>query len=181
MLTGSARSVKDFDVHEAIGECGDLVEQYGGHKYAAGLTIKKENFIQFADTFDTIVGLKTKGDLNLLTPEIAYDLELDFSDITTKFYNLLQQFKPHGPGNMSPIFRTNNIKDSGSSRIVKEKHLKLGAVQKGTKFDGIGFGLSDVYDVISKGKPFDACYSIEMNEYQGNQSLQLRIRDIRPV
>lgn len=100
---------------------------------------------------------------------------------STKFYNLIQQLKPHGPGNMSPIFRTNNIKDSGGSRIVKEKHLKLGAIQKGIKFDGIGFGLSEIYEVISKNKPFDACYSIEMNEYQGNQSLQLRIRDIRPV
>jgi single-stranded-DNA-specific exonuclease len=181
MLTGSARSVKDFDVHEAIGECGDLVEQYGGHKYAAGLTIKKENFEKFTDTFDHIVGLKTNGDLNLLTPEIAYDLELDFSDITPKFYNLIQQLKPHGPGNMSPIFRTNNIKDSGNSRIVKEKHLKLGAIQKGTKFDGIGFGMSDVYEIISKNKPFDACYSIELNEYQGQTNLQLRVRDIRPV
>ncbi len=181
MLTGSARSVKDFDVHEAIGECGDLVEQYGGHKYAAGLTIKKENFDKFTDTFDHIVGLKTNGDLNLLTPEIAYDLELDFSDITPKFYNLIQQLKPHGPGNMSPIFRTNNIKDSGNSRIVKEKHLKLGAIQKGTKFDGIGFGMSDVYEIISKNKPFDACYSIELNEYQGQTNLQLRVRDIRPV
>ncbi len=181
MLTGSARSVKDFDVHEAIGECGDLVEQYGGHKYAAGLTIKKENFEKFSETFDKVVWLKTNGDLTLLTPEIAYDLELDFSDITPKFYNLIQQLKPHGPGNMSPIFRTNNIIDSGSSRVVKEKHLKLGALQKGIKFDGIGFGMSNVYETISKNKPFDACYSIELNEYQGQQNLQLKVRDIRPV
>ncbi|MES2617756.1 MAG: single-stranded-DNA-specific exonuclease RecJ [Bacteroidota bacterium] len=180
MLTGSARSVKDFDVHEAIGDCGELVEQYGGHKYAAGLTIKKENFVEFAARFDEVVASKTANDENLLTPEIAYDLELDFDEITPKFYNLIQQLKPHGPGNMSPVFRTNHIKDSGSTRVVKEKHLKLGAIQKGIKFDGIGFGMSDIYEIISKNKAFDACYSIELNEYQGQQSLQLKVKDIRP-
>jgi len=176
MLTGSARSVKDFDVHDAIGACGDLVVQYGGHKYAAGLTIKKESFEAFTQKFEEIVELNSTAEL--LTPEIAYDMELDFREITSKFFTLLDQFKPHGPGNMTPIFRTNNLADAGS-RIVKEKHLKLMASQKGTKFDGIGFNMSDVFPIISKNQGFDICYSIEMNEFKGVRNLQLKVRDIR--
>lgn len=176
MLTGSARSIKDFDVHDAIGACGDLVIQYGGHKYAAGLTIRKESFEAFTQRFEEIVSLNTSEEL--LTPEIEYDMELNFTDITPKFFAVLDQFKPHGPGNMVPIFRTNNLTDAGS-RIVKEKHLKLIAYQKGIKFDGIGFNMSDVFPIISKGVPFDICYSLEMNEYKGNKNLQLKVRDIR--
>ncbi len=176
MLTGSARSVKDFDVHDAIGACGDLVVQYGGHKYAAGLTIKKESFEAFTIKFEEVVTLNSTAEL--LTPEIAYDMEIDFKDITPKFFTLLDQFKPHGPGNMTPIFRTNNLADAGS-RVVKEKHLKLVATQKGTKFDGIGFNMSDMYTIISKNQGFDICYSLEMNEFKGIRNLQLKVRDIR--
>jgi single-stranded-DNA-specific exonuclease len=109
---------------------------------------------------------------------LAYDLEIDFKDITPNFYNVLNQFKPHGPGNMTPIFRTNYVLDSGS-RIVKEKHLKFSGYQSNNKMDGIGFNLSDIYEFIAKGEPFDVCYSIEMNEYKGFKNLQLKIRDIR--
>lgn len=177
MLTGSARSIKDFDVHDAIGACGDLVIQYGGHKYAAGLTIKKESFEAFSEKFEEIVNMNASEEL--LTPEIEYDMEINFSDITPKFYNILDQFKPHGPGNMTPIFRTNNLMDAGS-RIVKDKHLKILATQKGTKFDGIAFNMSDVFPIISKNTPFDICYSLEINEYKGSKNLQLKVRDIRP-
>ncbi len=177
MLTGSARSVKDFDVHEAIGACGNLVQQFGGHKYAAGLTIKKEDYEAFSAKFEEIVSNSTTAEI--LTPEIAYDLEIDFKDITPQFFNLLEQLKPHGPGNMTPIFRTNGITDSGTSKVVKEKHLKLGALQKGTKFEGIGFGLGDLYKHITKNNPFDLCYSVEMNEFKGKKSIQLKVRDIR--
>ena len=177
MLTGSARSIKDFDVHDAIGACGDLVVQYGGHKYAAGLTIKKESFEAFTDRFEEIVRMNSTEEL--LTPEIAYDTEIGFDEITPKFFAVLDQFKPHGPGNMTPIFRTNNVQDAGS-RIVKEKHLKLSAAQKGTKFDGIAFNMSDAFPMISKNLPFDVCYSLEMNEFKGIRNLQLKVRDIRP-
>lgn len=177
MLTGSARSIKDFDVHDAIGACGDLVIQYGGHKYAAGLTIKKESFEAFTEKFEEIVAMNSTEELR--TPEIEYDMELNFENITSKFFAVLDQFKPHGPGNMVPIFRTNNLHDAGS-RIVKEKHLKLMAVQKGIKFDGIAFNMSDFYPLISKNMPFDICYSLEMNEYKGKKNLQLKVRDIRP-
>lgn len=177
MLTGSARSVKDFDVHDAIGACGDLVVQYGGHKYAAGLTIKKESFEAFKDKFEEIVTQKSTA--ALLTPEIEYDLELDFEEITPKFFNVLNQFKPHGPGNMVPIFRSNNLLDSGS-RIVKEKHLKILAQQKGIKFDGIAFNMSDAYSIVSSNQAFDICYSLEINEFKGKKNLQLKVRDIKP-
>jgi single-stranded-DNA-specific exonuclease len=178
MLTGSARSIKDFDVHDAIGSCGDLVVQYGGHKYAAGLTIKKEQFEAFTDRFEEIVNQNSTEELR--TPEISYDTEIDFSEITQKFFVVLDQFKPHGPGNMTPIFRTNHVADSGS-RIVKEKHLKLVAYQSGTRFDGIAFNMSDAFPMISKNLPFDVCYSLEMNEFKGVRNLQLKVRDIRPT
>ena len=178
MLTGSARSIKDFDVHDAIGACGDLVVQYGGHKYAAGLTIKKESFEAFTERFEEIVNQNSTEELR--TPEISYDTEIDFSEITQKFFVVLDQFKPHGPGNMTPIFRTNHVSDSGS-RIVKEKHLKLMAYQSGTRFDGIAFNMSDAFPMISKNLPFDVCYSLEMNEFKGVRNLQLKVRDIRPT
>jgi single-stranded-DNA-specific exonuclease len=178
MLTGSARSIKDFDVHDAIGACGDLVIQYGGHKYAAGLTIKKESFEAFTERFEEIVNQNSTEELR--TPEISYDTEIDFSEITQKFFVVLDQFKPHGPGNMTPIFRTNHVSDSGS-RIVKEKHLKLMAYQSGTRFDGIAFNMSDAFPMISKNLPFDVCYSLEMNEFKGVRNLQLKVRDIRPT
>lgn len=177
MLTGSARSIKDFDVHEAIGACGDLVIQYGGHKYAAGLTIRKESFEAFTQKFEEIVTQNTSEEL--LTPEIEYDMELNFSDITTNFFKVLDQFKPHGPGNMVPIFRSNHLIDAGS-RVVKDKHLKLVATQKGIRFDGIAFNMGDAYSIIGKNVPFDICYSLEINEFKGNKNLQLKVRDIRP-
>jgi len=177
MLTGSARSVKDFDVHEAIGACGDLVVQYGGHKYAAGLTIKKESFEAFSKKFEEIVTQNSTDEM--LTPEIAYDMEVDFNAVNMPFYQLLNKFKPHGPGNMAPIFRTNNVLDAGS-KVVKEKHLKLSGRQGYAKMDGIGFNLSDAYAFIESQNPFDVCYSIEINDYKGNRSLQLKVRDVRP-
>ena len=176
MLTGSARSIKNFDIHDAIGACGDIVVQYGGHKYAAGLTIKKESFELFTQRFEEIVSKNCTDEL--LTPEISYDTEIGFDDINGKFFTLLDQFKPHGPGNMTPIFRTNQVLDAGS-KIVKEKHLKLMAYQNGKKFDGIGFNMSELFPLVSKNQAFDVCYSLEMNEFKGQKNLQLKIRDVK--
>ena len=176
MLTGSARSIKNFDIHDAIGTCGDIVVQYGGHKYAAGLTIKKESFELFTERFEEIVSKNCTDEL--LTPEISYDTEIGFDDINGKFFTLLDQFKPHGPGNMTPIFRTNQVLDAGS-KIVKEKHLKLMAYQNGKKFDGIGFNMSELFPLVSKNQAFDVCYSLEMNEFKGQKNLQLKIRDVK--
>ncbi len=178
MLTGSARSIKDFDIHEAIGECGNIVIQYGGHKYAAGLTIKKEDFELFSETFDKIVIKNSSPEMFI--PQIFYDIELDLKDITDKFYNLLEQFKPHGPGNMSPIFRTNHLINASNTRIVKAKHIKFEVSQNNYKMDGIGFGLGNYFNLVENNKKFDSCYSIEMNEFNGRKSKQLKIRDINP-
>lgn len=177
MLTGSARSVKDFDIHEAIGACGDLVEQYGGHKYAAGLSIKAENYPEFAARFEEIVqqSLPEKSS----TPEIEYDLTLRIEDINYDMLNSLQRMAPFGPGNMLPVFKTDNLYSNGSARVLKDKHLKLALSYKGTSVDGIGFGLGYHLPLVSNGARFSACYSIEENTFNGRTNIQLRLRDIK--
>lgn len=179
MLTGSARSVKDFDIHEAIGECGDLVEQYGGHKYAAGLSVKAENFDTFVERFENIVleRLNVKSEV----PEIEYDLELQLSEINTKFLDIINQMSPFGPGNMLPIFKTGNLYSNGSARVLKEKHLKLTLANPGGAMDSIGFGLSHYLPLVSNSNRFQACYSLEENNFNGRTSIQLRLRDIKPA
>ncbi|MBL7811005.1 MAG: single-stranded-DNA-specific exonuclease RecJ [Bacteroidetes bacterium] len=178
-LTGSARSVKDFDIHEAIGACGDLVEQFGGHKYAAGLSIKEENFEAFAEKFEQVV--RANISQHSLVPEIEYDLEIRLEDINPKMLKLIDQMAPFGPGNMLPIFRTNNLNSHGTARVLKDKHLKLQISQNSTPLDGIGFGLSHHLMHVSNHSIFHACYSIEENTYNGRTSLQLRLRDIKPA
>lgn len=177
MLTGSARSVKDFDIHEAIGACGDLVEQFGGHKYAAGLSIKYENFDAFAERFEEIVRQTISPHSE--TPVVEYDLTLDFPSINTKMMDLLQQMAPFGPGNMFPIFRSNHISAKNTTRVLKDKHLKLTMYQGGQSFDAIGFGMSHYLPVVSGNQIFDACYSIEENDFRGRKSIQLRIKDLK--
>lgn len=179
MLTGSARSVKDFDIHEAIGACGDVVEQFGGHKYAAGLSIKLENFQTFSDRFEEIV--RNNISVHSQQPEIEYDLELTLDQINTKMLNVINQMAPFGPGNMVPVFRTNNLFSNGSARILKDRHLKLSLAQKGPSLDGIGFGLSHHLPLVSNNKNFNACYHIEENTFNGRTSIQLRLKDIKPV
>lgn len=177
ILTGSARSVKDFDIHEAIGACGDLVEQYGGHKYAAGLSIRTENFEAFAARFEEIAAQGMSAQMEV--PEIEYDLEISLDKITPKMLNIINQMAPFGPGNMLPIFKTNNLFSNGSARVLKDKHLKLYFSHNGTTLDGIGFGLSHHLPLVSNNKKFDACYSIEENKFNGRTSIQLRLRDIK--
>lgn len=177
ILTGSARSVKDFDIHEAIGACGDLVEQYGGHKYAAGLSVKQENFEAFADRFEQIV--KDGMTSHMEVPEIEYDLELSLNKINHKMLNIIQQMAPFGPGNMLPVFKTDNLNSNGSARVLKDKHLKLYFSYNGASLDGIGFGLGHHLPLVSNNRRFNACYSIEENTFNGRTSLQLRLRDIK--
>lgn len=179
MLTGSARSVKDFDIHEAIGACGDVVEQYGGHKYAAGLSIRAEHFQIFADRFEEVV--RNNISAHSLMPEIEYDLELKLDQINTKMLAVINQMAPFGPGNMVPVFRTNNLFSNGSARVLKDKHLKVTLAQNGPGMDGIGFGLSHHLPLVSNNKVFNACYFIEENTFNGRTSLQLRLKDIKPA
>lgn len=179
-LAASARSVSGFDVYNALEACSEHIEQFGGHKYAAGLTLKEENYDAFKQAFEDVVS-KTI-DTSLLTPEIKIDLKIDLKEITPKFYRIISQFAPFGPGNMTPIFMTENLKDTGYGKCVgeDEKHLRLTVTQSGKeKLVCIGFGLGDKIDLASNKKPFKAVYSIDENEWNGDVSLQLKLRDIK--
>ena len=180
-LAASARSVRGFDVYNALENCKEHLEQFGGHKYAAGLTLDEENFEAFKQAFEDEVS-KTI-DRTLLTPEINIDAQIDFKDITPKFYRILKQFAPFGPSNMTPVFMSENLIDTGYAKRVGEDktHLRLTATQpeSSSRMVSIGFGLGDKCDLISDGKPFRAVYSIDENEWKGNVSLQLKLRDLK--
>jgi single-stranded-DNA-specific exonuclease len=180
MLAASARSVKGFDVYNALEACKEHIEQFGGHKYAAGLTLKAENYEAFKQAFEDEVS-KTI-DRNLLIPEVKIDTQIDLKDITPKFYRILSQFAPFGPSNMTPVFMTENLKDTGYGKCVGEDktHLRLTVKQEGAQnIVCIGFGMGDKHHLISDGKPFNAVYSIDENEWQSKVSLQLKLRDIK--
>ena len=180
MATGSARSVKDFDVYNAIESCSDLLEQFGGHMYAAGLTMKIENIPAFKERFEEFVSSTIEE--HMLTQEIEIDSMLKLSEITLPFFNILKQFAPFGPGNMNPVFRSDNVRDSGLSRIVGNNHLKLNlAEDETTRFgmDGIAFQMGQHYSFISRKVPFDVCYSLEENTFNNKTSIQMNIKDIR--
>ena len=179
-LAASARSVKGFDVYNALESCAEHIEQFGGHKYAAGLTLMEEDFENFKNEFEKVVSETITP--QQLIPEISVDAMIDLDDITPKFYRILKQFAPFGPGNMTPVFMTENLTDVGVGKCVgKDKsHLRLVVKQeKSNQFTGIGFGLADKEDIACNGKPFKAVYCIDENEWQGNVSLQLRLKDIR--
>lgn len=179
-LAASARSVSGFDVYNALEACSEHIEQFGGHKYAAGLTLKAENYEAFKQAFEDEVS-KTI-DRSLLTPEIRIDSQIDLSDINPKFYRILKQFAPFGPGNMTPIFMTENLKDTGYGKCVGEddKHLRITVTQpKADKIVCIGFNLGHKCDLITSRKSFKTVYSIDENEWNGQVSLQLKLRDIK--
>ena len=180
-VTGSARSISGFDLYEAIESCADLLENFGGHVYAAGLTMKEENLEEFARRIDAFVEKHVND--NMLTPVVQVDARLDFSQITPKFFRILKQFQPVGPGNHNPVFMTENVYDAGTGRMVGAggMHLKLDLVQETQYFHpipAIAFNMSQFYDYIREGNPFDVCYTIVENYYRGNSSIQLRIRDL---
>jgi single-stranded-DNA-specific exonuclease len=178
-LAASARSVKGFDVYNALEACSEYIEQFGGHKYAAGLTLEEENYEAFKQAFEDEVS-KTI-DRSLLTPEIQIDAQIELSDITPKFYRIISQFAPFGPGNMTPIFMTDNLQDTGYGKCVGEddKHLRLTVSQGSHKIVGIGFNIGDKLSLIKDRKPFSAVYSVDENHWQGKVSLQLKLRDIK--
>ena len=180
-LAGSARSVPGFDLYEALEQCSGELIQFGGHKYAAGMTLLEENFTAFRERFEAIV--HERIDPELLTPLIEYDMEIKLGDITDKFYRVLKQFEPHGPGNLSPTFATHNLKDSGWAKGVgqEEAHLKFEAVEEstGTKMSGIAFGFGHLATELKNGRPFSIAYHVEENHWNGNVSLQLMVKDIK--
>lgn len=181
-ITGSARSVAGFDLYGAIENCADLLENFGGHVYAAGLTMKEENLKEFASRMDGFIAGKITSDM--LTPVVDVDAALDFAQINPKFFRILKQFQPFGPGNNNPIFMTENVYDSGSGRKVGAGgvHLKLDLIQESQPYHqipAIAFNMADYHDYIKEGNPFDVCYAIVENYYRGNSSIQLRVRDMR--
>ena len=181
-VTGSARSIAGFDLYEAIESCADLLENFGGHVYAAGLTLKEENLAEFARRIDSFIAGKITAEM--LVPVVDIDAKLDFSQITPKFFRILKQFQPFGPGNGNPVFMTENIYDAGNGRKVGGGgiHLKLDLIQESQPYHqiaAIAFNMAEYYDYIKSGNPLDVCYSIVENYYRGNSTIQLRVKDLR--
>lgn len=188
-VTGSARSVEGFDIHAALVACQDVLEQFGGHAHAAGLTLLPENLEIFKDRFERVV--QKMIDPALLTEAQEIDIELDFDQIFNqgedrmkipRLKRILRQFEPHGPGNMKPVFLSKNV-FSTQVRLLKDAHLKVSMVQP--EFDvvleGIGFNMPDKQDCVSSGIPFDVVYTLEINRWNGRETLQLNIKDVREV
>jgi single-stranded-DNA-specific exonuclease len=180
--TGSARSVQGYDLYQAIEACSDLLESFGGHMFAAGLTLKKENIRPFMDKFEHYVNSTITEEQ--LVPRIFIDAELSFSEINEEFFKTMSQFQPFGPENMSPVFVSRNVFDIGSGRMVGSsgEHLKLDLCQESSgqkSFSAIAFSQANHFEYIKGGNPFDICYSLEMNEFRGNRNLQLNVRDIK--
>jgi single-stranded-DNA-specific exonuclease len=179
-LAASARSVKGFDVYNALEGCSDYIEQFGGHKYAAGLTLLEEQYQNFKHQFEKVV--KETIDPQLLTPEISVDAIIELKDITPKLMRILKQFAPFGPGNMTPVFLAENIQDTGYAKGVgaEAAHLKVAVVQQDSfKIGGIGFNMGNKLNLVTGRKLFNAVFSIDENEWQGNVSLQLKLKDIK--
>ena len=177
----SARSVQGFDIYEALEQCSEYLEQFGGHKYAAGLTLLPEQYPLFKEVFETVV--KQTIDPELCIPKLSIDTALPLSKLTQKFYNILKQFEPFGPQNLPPLFYAENVVDTGFAKHIGKtnEHLKLCLREVGntTYFDAVGFGLAHKLPLITSGKPFSIVYSVEENVWNGKVSLQLQVRDIR--
>ena len=181
LVTGSARSVHGFDLYDAIESCADLLENFGGHLYAAGLTLKEENIPAFCERIEKFVSGKIIPEMK--TPVVDIDAMLNFSQITPKFLRILKQFQPFGPGNHAPVFRTDNVYDNGLGRKVGAEggHLKLELIQESHPYhhiSAIAFNMADFFDHIKAGNPIDVCYSIVENYYRGTANTQLRIKDL---
>jgi len=180
--TGSARSIPGFDLYQAIANCADLLESYGGHMYAAGITLKTENVPKFRERFEEVVRNTIAPEL--LIPQVEIDTELNFKDITQKLFRVLNQFEPFGPENMNPVFFAENVSDNGYARLVgtDEEHLQLGLIQEEhpfTVYRAIAFNQASHLSRIKKGTSFDIAYTLFENNFRGITSIQLNIKDIK--
>ncbi len=182
LATGSARSVQGFDIYKAVESCRDLLENFGGHPYAVGLSLKEENIKPFTERFEAHIAENILPEQT--QPQVDIDAELSFKEITPEFFHLLKQFNPFGPGNAKPIFCTRKVTDFGTSRLVghHREHLKLELVDSSSEniLNGIAFNMGKYYDYIKSHKTFDICYTIEENTHNNNTYLQLLIKSIRP-
>lgn len=179
-ISGSARSVKEFDIYTAIEQCSDLLEQFGGHKFAAGLTLKEENIEAFREKFELVVSGSIQPEH--LVPRIDIDTELEFHEISDKFLRILKQFTPHGPENMSPVFCARQVFDTGWGQVFGNNHLKLELFQKSNpvlRFQAIAYDKGDYITFFQKKTPMDIVFKIQENGYRGNGGIQLIIEDLR--
>ncbi|MGB3181437.1 MAG: single-stranded-DNA-specific exonuclease RecJ [Cyclobacteriaceae bacterium] len=178
MATGSARSIPGFNMYEAISACSELLEQYGGHSHAAGLTMKVENVQAFATRFEQIVQQSVSDEL--MVPPVDIDLELPLERINQRFYNILQRMAPFGPDNMVPVFATKNISFAGRPRVIKDKHLVLLLKRNGhPPIEAMAWNMAGILPGLEQCTSFDIAYTIEENEYRGNKSLRLCVEDIQ--
>ncbi|MCU0331111.1 MAG: single-stranded-DNA-specific exonuclease RecJ [Candidatus Kapabacteria bacterium] len=176
---GSARSIKDFDIHNALKQCEDILVEYGGHKHAAGLSLRVEHVPELAERIDVIA--KSQLTQDMLTPEIVIDSELALSDLTPEFFKLLAKFAPYGYSNHRPLFYSKNVVSANGVKVVGNNHLKFRALQKNFAMDAIGFNLGHRINDCSNGKSFALVYTLEENTFNGQTTPQLRIRDVRPL
>ncbi|HNW67312.1 MAG TPA: single-stranded-DNA-specific exonuclease RecJ [Bacteroidales bacterium] len=181
LITGSARSIKEFNIYNGINHCADLLEHFGGHNYAAGLSLKEENLKAFSEKFEKFVEEEIQDD-HAFVPEIEVDMELDLTDITSKFVENLKKFAPFGPGNMAPIFLSRHLVEEGNARIVGEKHIKLRVLYRNKNchsFDAIAFNQKENFDKVISGNDFDLLYHVEENTWNNITSIQLNVKDIK--
>ena len=182
LITGSARSLKEFDVHQALEKCADLLEHFGGHKSAAGVSLRKENMRAFLDRFERLVreGIGTEE----VVPEVEVDAEIGFSQITPKFLRILKQFAPFGPDNNVPVFVSRELVDMGGARIVGTNHLKFSAIpiaERTSPYPAIAFQMGEALGRMRHGDLFDLCYQLEENYWKGRTEIQLNVKDIKFV
>lgn len=181
LITGSARSIKEFNIYNGINHCADLLEHFGGHNYAAGLSLKEENLKAFSEKFEKFVEEEIQDD-HAFVPEIEVDMELDLTDITSKFVENLKKFAPFGPGNMSPVFLSRHLVEEGNARIVGEKHIKLRVLYRNKNchsIDAIAFNQKENFDKVISGNDFDLLYHVEENTWNNITSIQLNVKDIK--
>lgn len=178
LVAGSARSIPGFNIHDGLEQCSDLLLGFGGHYFAAGMTMHPDNVEAFAHRFNEIVTATVPADA--FTPELLLDAEVQLRDLTMKFYDILTQMEPFGPENPQPVFVARGLKDQGFSKVVKDLHLRLVAQQDGYSMQGIGFSMAEKIKVVRAGSPFDVAFHLDVNEWQGNKNLQMRILDVRP-
>ncbi|MGZ3838769.1 MAG: single-stranded-DNA-specific exonuclease RecJ [Flavisolibacter sp.] len=177
-VAGSARSVPGFNVYEAIHQCRDLLLGYGGHFYAAGMTLETEKVEAFSEKFESVVQATIHPEL--LIPEIVIDAEVFLADLKPSFYEILVQMEPFGPENPRPLFVAKKVYDTGWSKLLKDLHIKFSVQQNGCRLNGIGFNLAGKMPIVREGGPFDLVFTLDLNEWNGEKNLQLKVLDCRP-
>lgn len=178
LVAGSARSIPGFNIHDGLEQCSDLLLGFGGHYFAAGMTMLPDNVEAFAQRFNEIVTANVPAEA--FTPELLLDAEVRLQDLNMKFYDILIQMEPFGPDNPQPVFVARGLRDLGHSKVVKDLHLRLVAQQDGHPMQGIGFNMAEKIKIVRSGFPFDVAFHLDVNEWQGNKSLQMRILDLKP-